>query len=139
MQSHQLLGLALLLMACGATARQRSCNSRLRILYPHLFTHCECIYSDWSSWELVPDSFVPDTTGKCDSRRVYAEKRTRSAHGHQCREEETRTMCKSLSQMNVLMCIYIFLNMFSWYLQSFCNVYSITWTSGTPKFSNHLV
>lgn len=96
MQKDQFIGLTLLLMTSGAAA-QLPCNSQLRILLPHLFTHCECKYSDWSDWEHVPNSVATDATGNCSSGESYEEKRTRSAFGCQT-EEETQSVCESHSK-----------------------------------------
>ena len=81
----------------GGAASLRSCDSQLRIILPHLFTHCkvQCKYSNWSSWEHVPNSVATDDTGNCDkSGQSFEERRTRYAPGCQT-EEETRRVCES--------------------------------------------
>ncbi|XP_064402099.1 uncharacterized protein LOC135347910 isoform X2 [Halichondria panicea] len=80
--------------AIASTAALRSCDSRLRILLPHLFLHCDCIYSDWSEWEQVPNSIGTDVSGTCESGQAFIETRRKMAIGEGCEEQdESRTMC----------------------------------------------
>ncbi len=81
--------------AIASTAALRSCDSRLRILLPHLFKHCDCIYSDWSEWEQVPNSIGTDVSGTCESGQAFIETRKKMAIGEGCEEQdESRTTCK---------------------------------------------
>ncbi len=59
--------------AIASTAALRSCDSRLRILLPHLFKHCDCRYSDWSEWEQVPNTIGTDVSGTCESGQAFIE------------------------------------------------------------------
>ena len=73
-----------------------SCDSYLRPLYPHYFTHCSsCSYSAFSDWEISTYRRVP--TYQCISGYVVVETRTRVAIGEACLDEveERTTECKS--------------------------------------------
>ena len=52
-----------------------SCNSQLRLLpaFAHLFTHCDCSYSEWTEW--VPISSTPVPRSQCSSGRALTEER----------------------------------------------------------------
>ena len=118
MKTCQFVCLALLLMAGGATTL-RSCASRLRLIRPHLFTHCECEYSNWSTWKQVPNSVASDATGRCSSGESYEERRTKFAIGHGCQEQvETRRICKSQSTHNNIIVVYTL----SDHTSSICNI-----------------
>ena len=80
--------------------RQLSCqNSALRLLFPEYFTHCtDCIYHNWSDWEIVPDSIDRVPVSQCSSGEVYNETRTQIAVGAGCKSKmETKQVCTFLS------------------------------------------
>ena len=85
---------------------QFPCDHRLRLSFPDLFLHCntaECFYSDWTNWEMVPNSVV--SSASCASREAFREKRTRSALG--CEDEtETKLICKCLCKLDSANKIY---------------------------------
>lgn len=93
---HLLLQLSLTsLFLAGGLAAPLPCDSNLRIVLPHLFSHCECQFSEWSEWENVPDTVVNVSTAVCNSSQAYDERRTRSAIGQMCEPvSETRQVCK---------------------------------------------
>ena len=79
----------------ASTASLRSCDSRLRILRPQWFKHCDCSYSDWSEWESVPNTIGTDVSGTCESGQAFIETRRQMAIGEGCEEQaENRTICK---------------------------------------------
>ncbi len=74
------------------------CDSLLRLIFPHLFTHCsDCSYTEWSDWEKVQYN-VP--TSQCPSGKAFIEQRTRAiSSGIGCIEpltETKRAVCKLL-------------------------------------------
>ena len=89
----------------GLQRRQASlpCDLPLRLVAPHLFTHCGtiCAYSDWTPWVTVQHR-IPTTSNNCTSRRFYVQQRTRqavSAIGDRtnCNEvNETQNICEFL-------------------------------------------
>ena len=84
-------------------APQLNCDSLLRNIYPQLFTHCDCSYSQWSEWKFVPNSIVDVATSQCSTGQAYSESRTRSAVGEGCiSETETRVICKFLTPLSLI-------------------------------------
>ena len=72
------------------------CDSFLRILFPHLFKHCDgtCTYTEWSQWQRVPNSVVNVAKSNCSTGEAYSERRTRTAPESGCDpESETRQVC----------------------------------------------
>ena len=94
--------LIFLLGCCGMAISQLNCDSLLRNIYPELFTHCDCSYSQWSEWQFVPNSVVDVPTTQCPTGQAYSESRTRSAVGQGCiSETETRVICKFLVPLSI--------------------------------------
>ena len=92
-----LLRLIFLLCCWGIATGKPNCDSNLRILFPQWFTHCDCVYSEWSEWKFIPDSVVDVLTSQCITGRVYSESRTRSVLGQDCLPDtDTRDICKFL-------------------------------------------
>ena len=90
-----------------------SCDSFLRILFPHLdrFRHCDstCTYSEWSQWQRVPNSNVNVAKSRCNSGQAYSERRSQSASERGCNPKlETQKVCKYLCNFIVCKCIYVF-------------------------------
>ena len=79
----------------SAASCQLPCNSQLRLFpqFQHLFSHCECSYSQWSDWEPVSSSIVP--TSQCPSGRALTEQRVQvDISGTSCAaRSEERTVC----------------------------------------------
>ena len=73
---HRLAASAAVALAWLTVATcQLSCNSQLRLLpaFAHLFTHCDCSYSEWTEW--VPISSTPVPRSQCSSGRALTEER----------------------------------------------------------------
>lgn len=90
---------AILALISGALAAL-PCNSRLRLIRPNLFKHCEnnCngSYGQWSSWKTISKG-VHD---ECDSKKAYNQTRFRNSLTKNCpRENETRYYCKYHASM----------------------------------------
>ena len=67
------------------------CDHPLRIVFPELFTHCDCIYGRWSDWTTTLHS-VP--LSQCESGVTYNETRVQSSIGTDCQENtESRGGC----------------------------------------------
>ena len=78
----------------GGLAVQLPCNSQLRTILPHLFTHCgSCNYSPWGSWKVVNRA----ASTQCPSKRAFTQTRTRYDYNKVCENKtETRHTCKYL-------------------------------------------
>ncbi len=88
----------------SSTEAKLPCKSRLRFLRPNLFKHCECTYTDWTEWEMVPNTLGKDVSamGICESGEAFTETRMQVALGENCEMRvENRSMCKS-TQFNYL-------------------------------------
>ena len=102
MTATALLCIATPALALGEGQTQLDCNSQLRLLYPELFKHCNCKYSDWSDWEPVPGSAVSIPTWQCSSGEAYTERRTQEAIEEGCDPRtESRRICKCKGRMLV--------------------------------------
>lgn len=74
---------------------QLPCTSQLRLnpALSHLFTHCQCTYSEWSEWAAISSAPVP--TRQCPSGRVLTEERRQRAPIRTCADlVEERNVCK---------------------------------------------
>ena len=71
---------------------QLPCNSQLRLVpsFAHLFTHCECSYSEWTEWSVINSIEVP--LSQCDSGRELIEQRILTGDCDDRMEE--RNVCK---------------------------------------------
>ena len=72
-----------------------SCDSYLRLFYPHYFTHCSCQYSAFDDWDISSLRHVP--TYQCTSGYVVVETRRRRDVQGVCEDdvEERTAECKS--------------------------------------------
>ena len=80
--------------SCGGQY-QLPCDNQLRLLpeFAHLFTHCDCTYSEWSEWSIIRSTSVPQY--QCDSERALIEERRRTVLNGSCEQgQEERTICK---------------------------------------------
>ena len=74
---------------------QLPCSSQLRVIYPQLFVHCDCHYSEWDEWVVDTASLVTVPTAQCPSGEALSETRIQIAIGHNCADRtETRSICK---------------------------------------------
>ena len=82
---------AIVATICGAFAAL-PCNSRLRIIRPNLFKHCEntCAYGEWSSWRIVNKA----QSENCESKKPYVQTRIRLSFTKTCSSQnETKYTC----------------------------------------------
>ena len=92
MKNTAVLAAAILALISGALAAL-PCNSRLRIIRPDLFKHCEntCAYGEWSSWRIVNKA----QSKNCESKRAYVQTRIRHSFTKTCSSQnETKHICK---------------------------------------------
>jgi hypothetical protein len=104
-------GILILILLPTPARLQLSCSHSLRIVVPHLFTHCgngSTSVCTWGSWSRVPNSVVPVPVGQCPSRKAYFEERSRTAMGSGCpgplRETQAICECHILCMCFVLQC-----------------------------------
>ena len=83
--------LAAVLAVISGTLAALPCNSRLRIIRPDLFKHCEniCTYGEWSSWKIVDKA----QSENCESKKAFTEIRRRYAFA-----KNQANKCPSLNQ-----------------------------------------
>ena len=95
------LCLSVLILLAGYSAVAISCDSSLRILFPHLFTHCNnpstCGYGPWGRWFYTG---MLKNDSKCDSGKMRQQNRTRTASTPACEsqlqpEKQERYKCMS--------------------------------------------
>ena len=68
------------------------CNSFLRLFRPELFLHCDCSFTQWSSWTSVSN---PIPTKDCASGRSIKEIQSRQVKIGECLEQTgCRRICK---------------------------------------------
>ena len=91
MKNIVVLAAAILALISGALAAL-PCNSRLRIIRPDLFKHCEntCAYGEWSSWRIVDKA----QSENCESKKAYIQTRSRVSFTKTCSSQnETKYTC----------------------------------------------
>ena len=79
----------------GSAFGQLPCDSVLRRLpaFSYLFTHCDCLRSEWSEWSAINRTAVPDFQCPSESALTY-QRRQRRISG-ECQDiVENKTMCK---------------------------------------------
>ena len=90
-------------------ASQLPCNSQLRLSpsFSHLFTHCECSFSEWTDWTVIRTQPVPSS--QCPSEKALTEeRRQRVVSGSNCDEKrEERVVCKRNIICMVMICMHI--------------------------------
>lgn len=74
---------------------QLPCDSVLRRLptYAYLFTHCDCLYSDWTDWVAINRMAVD--VSQCPSRSALIYERKQLVISGECDDiEENSTICE---------------------------------------------
>ena len=72
---------------------QLPCTSQLRLILPHLFTHCACSFSEWTEWEPIKIELV--RVSQCPSGEAITEQRRQRVVSGNCVERrEERVVCK---------------------------------------------
>ena len=81
------------------------CDDPMRLTHPHLFTHCRCIYTDYSKWKA---SFREVPTHQCTSGFVVVETRSRTVTYGKCdnETEERIAECKTRTHTHTVYTIY---------------------------------
>ena len=105
---HRLAASAAVALAWLTVATcQLSCNSQLRLLpaFAHLFTLCDCSYSEWTEW--VPISSTPVPRSQCSSGRALTEeRRQRVLSGENFDESrEENVICKFCIMLYISACM----------------------------------
>ena len=103
-----MLKLIILLATISVTLAALPCDSNLRIVLPHLFTHCgHCNYSPWSSWKTVAQV----NSQNCVSQKAITERRVRYDYNNlkSCENKtETNYTCKCQPESLLLLNIVVY-------------------------------
>ena len=76
---------------------QLPCDSVLRRLpaFAHYFTHCDCLYSEWTEWDVVSSHTVNYT--QCSSEKALTMQRRQIVISGDCDDiTENDTICKCM-------------------------------------------
>ena len=86
---------AVAIFALASGQLQLPCSSQLRLIYPQLFAHCDCHYSEWGEWVVDAASLVTVPMAQCPSGDALSETRFQIATGQNCADRtEKRSICK---------------------------------------------
>ena len=75
--------------------RLPSCDSVLRLnpAFAHLFTHCDCLRSEWTDWTAINRTAVP--ASQCPSQSTLTYQRKQQRISGECQDiVEHRIVCK---------------------------------------------